>query len=427
MKLFINALTYISEVFIIYTYISGMFEKKFNTTKTIFIGLGLFTLPFIFNQLWNNPVVNIISFFIATIVFLCLTHQIKLKHSILQGFILTTIMFVTEMICSYSIALLLGTGTFFAYRENMLVFVLNSITTKIFFLVGCKICNHFILRKDKLYTTPFSYFLFSFTAILSMFIFILINVQYEFNDTLQVLIIATSILIMGSLVVLFISHERNAVKNAEYMELKAIKQAQETDNKYYEILERQNNNLMVYAHDTKNHLQAIRNLIDDENAIEYLERLRDDLNEYSRHASSGNHNLDVIINKYVTECEIKGISFDYDVRLSNLSGVQMYDLVSILGNLLDNALEAAEKSADKSIHLQTDHRNTYDVIMVTNSCDSKPVTQGDNLKSSKANKKQHGLGIKSIKSALKNYDGDYNWEYNEQTKEFISTVMILRK
>ena len=105
----------------------------------------------------------------------------------------------------------------------------------------------------------------------------------------------------------------------------------------------------------------------------------------------------------------------------------MFDLVSILGNLLDNALESAEKSTGKSIHLQTDHRNTYDVIIVTNSCDIKPLAQGNSLKSSKADKKQHGLGIKSIKSALKSYDGDYNWEYNEQSKEFIATVMILRK
>lgn len=427
MNLFINGFTYISEVFIIYTYAAGMLDKKYSTIKILLIGLGIFTIPFILNQLWNNSIINIISFFIATTVYLYLTHRIKIQHGILQGLILTAIMFVTEMICSYSISLMFGQNSFYAYRDSTQVFILCSIVSKIFFLVACKICTHFILQKNKLYTTPASYFIFSFTAILSMFVFILINGRYKFNDALQILIIATSILLMSCLVLLFISHERNAVKNAEYMDMKAIKQAQETDNKYFEILERQNNNLMVYAHDTKNHLQAIRNMTDDENIIEYLERLSADLNKYSRQASSGNHNLDVIINKYITECEIKGVEFTYDVRLSNLSGIQMFDLVSILGNLLDNALESAEKSKQKSIHLQTDHRNTYDVIIVTNSCDTKPVTQWNVLKSSKANKKQHGLGIKSIKSALKKYDGDYNWEYNEQNKEFISTVMILRK
>ena len=38
----------------------------------------------------------------------------------------------------------------------------------------------------------------------------------------------------------------------------------------------------------------------------------------------------------------------------------------------------------------------------------------------------HGLGLKSMKNALKKYNGDFSWEYNEETKMFVLTVMIMR-
>ena len=80
--------------------------------------------------------------------------------------------------------------------------------------------------------------------------------------------------------------------------------------------------------------------------------------------------LDVIISKYATECEIKNISFSFDVCVTNLKYVKSNDLVTILSNALDNAIEAAEKSSSKTINIATDHINTYDVVTITNSCDT---------------------------------------------------------
>ena len=373
-----------------------------------------------------NIIVNLITFGIFHFVFNFVLYKNKTIPSLIYTFILYTVVFFSEVMIGGVISLFTDAG-FYSFVNNpfqYLILITVSKSTMFFIL---KLISNIIMKTVKRQKISFLLFLFPAILLITCGIFLIISFSLELSYTLKILLsvlcIAMLLVVIGSCMV----QQRETQKDEELNELRAIKQAQETDNKYFEILEHQNNSLMVYAHDTKNHLQAIRNMTEDENIIEYLERLTADLNKYSRQASSGNHNLDVIINKYITECEIKGVEFTYDVRLSNLSGIQMFDLVSILGNLLDNALEAAEKSTGKSIHLQTDHRNTYDVIIVTNSCDTKPVTQGNVLKSNKANKKQHGLGIKSIKSALKNYNGDYNWEYDEVNKEFISTVMILRK
>lgn len=373
-----------------------------------------------------NFIVNIIVLTSFQFLFSHFLYKLKWVFSLFYSILFTCLVTITELIVLEIDAIISG-GSSRDFINDASSYIILTVLCKSLLFLFIKIISLVINKfhsNDKAHIISLIY---PFSLLIVITIFGLVSYYGNPSEKLRLLIAISAIILTALVIGTCILQQKQSQNETELVELRAIKQAQETDNKYFEILERQNNNLMVYAHDTKNHLQAIRNMTDDENIIEYLERLTADLNKYSRHASSGNHNLDVIINKYITECEIKGVEFTYDVRLSNLSGVQMFDLVSILGNLLDNALESAEKSTGKSINLQTDHRNTYDVIIVTNSCDTKPVTQGNVLKSSKANKKQHGLGIKSIKSSLKNYDGDYNWEYDEENKEFVSTVMILRK
>ncbi len=422
----LNVLLQLIEGLISFEFYESIAPTKKKLRNFAFITVGYMIMCGI-NLAFNyNVVFNLFAFVIFHFVFNFVLYKNKIIPSLIYTFILYAIVFFSEVMVIWVVSAF-ADDTFYGFVDNPFQYLIVLTVSKSTMFFMLKTISNIITKTVKRQKLSFLLFLFPTILLIICGIFLIISFSLELSYTLKILLsvlcVVMLLLVIGSCMV----QQRETQRDEELSELRAIKQAQETDNKYFEILERQNNNLMVYAHDTKNHLQAIRNMTDDESIIEYLERLTDDLNEYSRHASSGNHNLDVIINKYVTECEIKGVKFDYDVRLSNLSGVQMFDLVSILGNLLDNALESAEKSARKSIHLQTDHRNTYDVIVVTNSCDVKPLVQGNSLKSSKVNKKQHGLGIKSIKSALKNYDGDYNWEYDEQNNEFTSTVMILRK
>lgn len=421
-------LVFLAEGFIVFYYGQSLFERK-RKNPTIVLLVVVLYISFFFVYLNVTGIINTIYILAINFVFLYFSFNCKIKNAVFHSIMLSVIMIITEFITALFSSIVLNVDVNY-YENNSTLFIVSLIFSKMLYFIICLMLTRVFNRSKGAFGSASRFWALTIVPVATLCaLTVLFNVALvtQVSNIFKIASSITAILMIIANIVLFFVYERS-IKDAEKLfELKTVKQKLETDNKYYEILERQNNNLMVYAHDTKNHLQAIRNMTDDENIIEYLERLTADLNKYSRHASSGNHNLDVIINKYITECEIKGVSFDYDVRLSNLSGVQMFDLVSILGNLLDNALESAEKSAGKSIHLQTDHRNTYDVIVVTNSCDVKPVTQGDNLKSSKANKKQHGLGIKSIKSALENYSGDYNWEYNEENKEFVSTVMILRK
>jgi len=99
-------------------------------------------------------------------------------------------------------------------------------------------------------------------------------------------------------------------------------------------------------------------------------------------------------------------------------------LVAIIGNLLDNALAAASTSKDKYVSLETTTRNNYQIIIITNSCDTAPVIKGNRLVTQKEDKAFHGYALQSVKKTLKKYSGDFNWEYNEMSHQFVVTTMI---
>ncbi len=365
---------------------------------------ALFTFQFLFGRVLYKQKNNL-SLWIALIFVGLVTASEYATVSLLSVITKENLMFFTENPYSYMILIVCSKSILFFSIK-----VLVSIFSKTKF------------RKN---STVFIALLVS--IFINSGVFVLIGTNLQLSNSFKLMLAVTGFIMLISIIVICIYQQQASIKEQELEELKIITQERESDNKYYELLEYQNNNLMLYAHDAKKHLSAIKNLTDNDEINAYLEKLTDNLENYSALATSGNHHLDVILNKYIAQCEMKKINFTYDVRLSNLKSVEMYDLVTILSNILDNAVESAEKSKDKNIEFTTDYRNTYDVIVVKNSCDEKPVSKGEVLKTTKDNKRFHGLGIKSVKKVLEKYDGDYSWEYDEVNKTFITTVVVLRK
>ncbi len=181
---------------------------------------------------------------------------------------------------------------------------------------------------------------------------------------------------------------------------------------------------MIYAHDAKKHLAAIQALNEDPKISGYVTKLSEQLKDYSRSRTSGNKLLDVMLHKYEIDCKMRGIAFEADVKTCNLSQLEDIDLVAILGNLLDNAVTAAEQSTEKYISLSTVYRNRYSVIIVSNSCDKPPKQSGNRLISTKSSTGLHGFGLKSVEATIHKYDGDYEWDYDTDKRTFTFTAMV---
>lgn len=411
---------YIIELFATYIVFSQLGEKRMRPLFCLLTGLGLFSIAYLVNIVsTSNAWINIVFYPFLCVIFACLCFKIEISKAALWSVLLEFICISFEYVFE-SILVVVSNTDIFGYRDNDFIAFYVVATSKGTFFLVCALLSR-LLNKENHSKVPASFYLYPVSAILVITIF-----WYTTNDnkTYQILMFAVGTLLLLSSIVLFVAYQRNIERENELFQLKNEMNRIETENTYYDILEKQNQDLMIYAHDAKNHLTAIKSLNTDPQIEEYINKMSESLAFYSKVSHSGNKTLDVIINKYLTECEIKGVKFTFDIRLKNLEYVEDYDLVTILGNLLDNALESAEKSEKREISISTDYRNTYDVLIITNSCDTQPKSVNEKLFTTKRDKKFHGVGLKSVFKTLKKYNGDYDWEYDQQNKVFTATVMI---
>ena len=142
-------------------------------------------------------------------------------------------------------------------------------------------------------------------------------------------------------------------------------------------------------------------------------------------AKTKNRLLDVIINKYIDICDDKNIKFEITSVSDNFGFMSGYDLSSLFNNVLDNAVEAASESENKYIHADISNSiGSYHKLCVVNSCETAPNVKNGTLLTTKSNREMHGFGTKSIRKTVNKYDGEMQWDYDDNLKEFKLTVIF---
>lgn len=420
----IFAVIYFIEMIISYIFFSRVADAKLKFAKCLIIGTALFEVGILINHIFLNPVLwNSLFTVIVNAVFALTCFKIKPQKAFFYSFLLFIFAAAFEFSTAYFISSLTKIDVN-AYTDMPMILIIESSISKILYFLLCIILINFITKERNDIKFPISLYTYPIIAIFSLLSFWYISVQNNISHRGHQLFAVVSIALLSATVLIFLSYQNNVKKENQYIlmqnELKRLK----TEKNYYDVLEHQNQQLMIYAHDTKNHLAAIKALNENPQIDEYIQKMTNDLSEYSRTCHSGNMNLDVIISRYITECTIKNVSFTFNVKLNNLKFMEDFDLVTVLGNLLDNALESAEKSNKKYITLETNYRNFYNIIVITNSCDTQPVINNNRLITTKKDKDLHGLGLKSVSNTLKKYNGDANYDYSSDKNEFITTVML---
>ena len=76
---------------------------------------------------------------------------------------------------------------------------------------------------------------------------------------------------------------------------------------------------------------------------EYLKDVDEYFDKFNNYINSGNRILDLLLMNKFKMCKEKGINFKYNLTTQNLSRLNALDIISIFGNVIDNAIEACEK------------------------------------------------------------------------------------
>ena len=419
----VSGTVYALEAVIIYVFFTRISTPKLSRWTILLIGLFLFEIGSVFNILFQNTVLvnTIVTLFVITLFFrLCFETSIKV--ALLYSLLLDGLNFAIESVIVFVFSSLLRIPTS-EYQSNFMILFMETISCKAIFFLVCLMLSNWT-TDTAVRKIPASLFVYPVCVMACLLVFSYIIFSEVLTKDGQMLLAGTSGALLLSLIFLFSTFQHEIEKDGMLVIAQEENAHLKIEKEYFDILEKQNQNLMLYAHDVRKHLNAIRELSQDPNVNEYVTNLCGELTAYTQSCQSGNKLLDVMINRYVLDCELKEISFEYRVRECPLRCLEEMDLVAILGNLMDNAITAASESEKKWVSLTTSVRNTYNVIVIKNSCDIPPRAQGEKLLSTKENPRFHGYGLKSVAKAVKKYYGDQYWSYDPDNQIFTMTVIL---
>ena len=138
--------------------------------------------------------------------------------------------------------------------------------------------------------------------------------------------------------------------------------------------------------------------------------------------------LDFIINYKKQMMEKKGIRLRLKLDVFEYP-FEEADLGILLGNLLDNAIEACEKCAPgkREIYLHIWNVKYMFMLRLTNNSSKRPAVAGQRLMTDKADKDAHGMGVELVKRIVEKYDGSIGFQYNEEQFETKLIVPIAKE
>ena len=163
----------------------------------------------------------------------------------------------------------------------------------------------------------------------------------------------------------------------------------------------------------------------------YLKKIGTTYNKVFHNVNSENLIMDSIIEMKTEYAMSKGIGIETKLYIPSDMNYDSLDLMIILGNLFDNAIEACERiktRVETKIVLKIGYRMTNLIIHIENTYEGKNKQLGNSEENIlpqtiKENKKMHGIGMKNVKKVVEKYNGIIKWR-SEQGMFFVDVLLF---
>jgi len=297
--------------------------------------------------------------------------------------------------------------------------VLAIIASKILLLIVVVAIYNFFSKKRKI-QRKYILMLLSVTILMLLITVIITFIDIKNNSVNSVI----SILFFTVMLILFMIIFFGAFKLTEYYEnqedLKLITLKNQMLEKSMSETEQTFSLWKKSMHDYKHNIINLKVLAqnkDFEGIIKYLDNEDKLLNQQLFYYKTGNDTVDSIIYIKQKKAEAKNIPFIINAGIPEKCPVLSVHFASVLGNLLDNAIEASEKTIQPYIEVKIKTIEDYLVIAISNRYNN----QNQLLETTKPNCIFHGIGLRSVRHTVKLYKG----EVSVKQKDDIFSVNIM--
>lgn len=195
---------------------------------------------------------------------------------------------------------------------------------------------------------------------------------------------------------------------------------------YYQGLQGQEDQVRRLRHDLRNHLTALQGLLargQTKAADDYLKQLLDSAALHGRRRLCENETADIVLSSKAQAMEQAGVNARFGVSLPKELPLAPTDLCALLGNALDNALEAARRTPEGWVSVRARAGKGLLMLRVENSAPGLPVREKNGrFATTKADKSAHGFGLAGMEEIARRCGGTL--EAKAEEGRFALTVCI---
>lgn len=343
-----------------------------------------------FHTAWLNLFSNLAGIYIYNCLF---TKSIKKKLFV------TGVLYVMGMGCDIISVLLLS-----GYRDGKAVAVISHVLTALLLLI-CKYITEKIVRCGKNQNGISNMGL----VIVPVCSIVIIPFLMYGNNSLQfnVLIVGAGLLVINFVVLCL--YQNLASSMQEKFENEILEQQLEVYRNQLKVIQQSQEQVQQLRHDMKHHIGELRFLAEQNDVSafkKYCTQMEESVCNSDEKVYSGNMKIDSILNYMLGKAEKELKEVQSTVQIPR-EIEHTFDISTVLGNLLDNAIEAAKKSKEQflSINIRFDKGVLH--IIVKNSFSGELQRKENKFLTTKAKKDGHGIGLESVQRIVEKNHGEF--------------------
>lgn len=396
--------------------------KDFDRKKIISSLTYIIVIVSLITVLGNIGVSIIIRCLVVIIIgtiFQMIVFEFSIKYSLFISTLFITLLFMCDSI-SMSLMSVVKKESAASLLQNSQILIITTYISKILLLIFALLSNKVNNKINKTFKYT-NFFVIFIPHIIDLLILLIISGQifsgYNYSIKYSIVLLIASLLITISTIcnVSLIEYYVNTleIENESAIDIRQMELLYHC----YKEMKNDMENVQSLYHDIKNHLLILEDISTSERSENYIGEIVNKINDFESHFNTGNEFLDATLHKKYLVARDKGIKLDVNINIRPVKYITDIDLCTIFVNAIDNAIEECElinQSLEKCIIVRHKIKEKFYYLFFENSIrrDRKMVI-GNNIETSKTDKKKHGFGLRNIKKALKNYDGDYSINIDE--------------
>lgn len=430
MKLILDFIGVAFELLLAYLFFRIFFERwRFSKKVVLIFFIGIFFLKlsssYYLANVWQKTVLSFICYLLLACCY---------KGNIFRKAIMALFFLLVSVVAEYGVhvTLMILAGKVYAVGGHQLQDYAIGLFLSKFILMMLYSFLYFYQRDRHAARQELSYKWYAAFLIYPIVTIIILMQNYYFiletADSASLdSFICTSILLMLSNLVIFKILDEMQRLQAIKLEAELSEQRLLIQEAHYAELVQKNHTVKKYIHDTKNFLLALQGYIQEGKSNVALEELQQMLKTLQMDLieCTGNIVLDTVLSNKIHIAQSKNITLIPAIALYGDVKIKIIDLALILGNALDNAIEAAEavtQTTEKKIWLTMKLQQDILHIQVKNPVMKKVLIQNQTIVSGKKEQEMHGFGISNMKTITKKYRGTFDMQCSD--KLFVLNIVL---